>query len=88
MSLINDYKKKCIFDSSNLSCSIKDKTCLEIESLSGVTEDDCKIAATSSSNKVCSVKIDKTGCEEVEKQNSATKNNLSKIIIALFALLF
>ena len=59
-----------------------------MESLLGATEDDCKNAATSSSNKVCSVKVDKTGCEEVEKQNSANINNLSKIIIISLALLF
>ena len=84
----NSNKEKCIFDSSNLSCSIKDKNCLEMTYLTGATEDDCKNAATSSSNKVCSVKADKTGCEEVEKQNSATINNLSKIIIISLALLF
>ena len=84
----NSNKEKCVFDSSNLSCSIKDKNCLEMTYLTGATEDDCKNAATSSSNKVCSVKADKTGCEEVEKKNSATINNLSKIIIISLAFLF
>ena len=87
-ALTYSNKEKCVFDSSNLSCSIKDKTCLELTYLSGSTEDDCKNAATSDSNKVCSVNALKTGCEEVEKKNSASKNNLSKIIIVLLALLF
>ena len=84
----NSYKEKCIFDLSNLSCSIKDKTCLEMTYFSGVTDDDCKDAATSSSDKVCSVNALKTGCEEVAKKNSGSKINLCKIIIALLALLF
>ena len=61
-STYNNNKENCIFDSSNLSCSIKDKTCLEMTYLTGATEDDCKNAATSSSNKVCTVNALKTGC--------------------------
>ena len=58
---LSDPTKKCTF--SNNSCSLVAKTCLELTS--GVTtEEQCKNASTSSSNKECVFNSTKAGCEE------------------------
>ena len=71
-------QKKCVF--SNNSCSEADKTCLELSNNYSVDEDICKAATTSDpNNKICSLKTDKSGCQEVNKPVSEnTKAEESK----------
>jgi len=63
---LTDKTKKCVFD--NNSCSPLYKTCSELSNLSGATDDLCKNGVTSSADKSCVAKSDKSGCEEKEKE--------------------
>ena len=63
---LNDQTKKCVFSISNKSCSPEYKTCLEMSILASATDDKCKNGDTSS-NKVCTAKPDRSGCEETDK---------------------
>ena len=71
-------QKKCVF--SNNSCSEADKTCLELSNNYSVNENICKAATTSDpNNKICSLKTDKSGCQEINKPVSEnTKAEESK----------
>ena len=71
-------QRKCTF--SNNSCLEADKTCLELSDNYLVNEDICKAATTSDpNNKLCSLKTDKSGCQEVNKPVSEnTKTEESK----------
>lgn len=61
-----NIRKKCIF--SNNSCVESTKTCLELSNNPNVNENICKSSTTSDpSNKICSLKANKSGCEEVNK---------------------
>lgn len=94
--VLDDKTKKCIF--YNNACSIADKTCLELYSLTGPTSEKCGAAKTSSSDKLCVVNDYNTGCKEVDKpknqdtsnaeQSSGGKNLLNKIILILLCFLF
>ena len=76
-----DLTKKCVFE--NNGCTSKSKTCLELSTFSGATDEKCKSALKSSDSKVCSLKSDQSGCEEVDKppepvqttQNTQTPEN-------------
>ena len=87
-SLYTDKTKKCVYDESNISCSLKGKTCLEMEEAKYVDEETCQNAATSASNKVCQYNEDKEGCEEVDKkQSSAVINEISIILLITLCLI-
>ena len=61
-----NIRQKCIF--SNKSCVESTKTCLDLSNNPNVNENICKSITTSDpSNKVCSLKANKSGCEEVNK---------------------
>lgn len=72
-----NIKKKCVF--SNNVCSESNRNCLDLANQVGVTADICSSATTSDSNtKTCSLKEDKSGCEEVNKssdQQSPSQGN-------------
>ena len=75
---ISDISKKCVFNSNDSTCSLIGKTCLELNSVtlsdpSADLEQICKNAATSSSQKNCSVKDDDAGCEETDKEPEVTE---------------
>lgn len=93
-----DFTKKCIL--SNSECLEKKKSCNELSEANGVTSDICEAALTES-NKKCSLKSDKSGCEEVditqaqsnngesEDNNSNGADNInSKLIFVFLCLLF
>ena len=76
-----DYLKKCTFNSNDKSCSIKEKTCLDMSYISySPSEEYCNKLAVSSSNKICVAGIN--GCIEVEKEKNS--NILSKLNIPPF----
>ena len=66
-----DYK--CAY--SNSACSEVQKNCLELSNEPKVDEEICESAPTSGNNKYCSLKADKSGCEEKEKENANNKGN-------------
>ena len=75
---ISDISKKCVFNSNDSTCSLIGKTCLELNSVTltdptADLEQICKNAATSSSEKNCSVKDDDSGCEEIDKEPEVTE---------------
>ena len=70
-SLSIDYK--CAY--SNSACSEVQKNCLELSNEPEVNEEICESAPTSGNNKYCSLKADKSGCEEKEKENANNKGN-------------
>ena len=73
---LSSVGKKCIY--SNSACAEINKSCLELYYESSVTEEICSAAPTTDPNtKICSVKIDGFGCEEIEKeeQDNANKSN-------------
>jgi len=81
-----DYLKKCTFNSNDKSCSIKEKTCLDMSYISyysNPSEEYCNKLAVSSSNKICVAGIN--GCIEVEKEKNS--NILSKLNIPPFYLI-
>ena len=61
-----DISKKCVFE--NNSCAEKSKTCLDLSTVTVGAKDNlddiCSKAATSSAEKECKAKSDKSGCEE------------------------
>ena len=64
--------KKCVY--SNSACSEISRTCLEL-SAGPITEEICGAAPTSDSNsKICGLKNDGTGCEEVEKEEQESES--------------
>ena len=63
---LTDITKKCVFN--NNSCSPHYKTCSELSTLLSATDDLCKNGVTSSADKSCVAKSDKSGCEEKEKE--------------------
>ena len=73
----SNIQKKCVF--SNNVCSESNRNCLDLANQVGVTADICSSATTSDSNtKTCSLKEDKSGCEEVNKssdQQSPSQGN-------------
>ena len=71
ISLSIDYK--CAY--SNSACSEVQKNCLELSNEPKVDEEICESAPTSGNNKYCSLKADKSGCEEKEKENADNKGN-------------
>ena len=71
ISLSIDYK--CAY--SNSACSEVQKTCLELSNEPDADEDICESSPTSAYNKYCSLKADKSGCEEKEKENANNKGN-------------
>lgn len=90
-SFLDDKNKKCVYNSSNKSCSLKSKTCLDFLSYSDATEEICNKAEVSNTNKVC-IKYS-AGCYEADKHSNDNSNDsaiqkLSKIIFVLFYLLF
>lgn len=83
-----DYTK--YFTYENDDCKQKAYTCLEMSSIPGLQADDCSNAKTSSSNKLCALKSDRSGCEEKgnnTKKSSAVKNNLTVIFLICLWLL-
>ena len=73
---ITDFSKKCVFNANNNSCSSKAKTCLELSNVAGTqTNLDvvCNNAETSSSNKICKIKENESGCEEIDKSTPTTE---------------
>ena len=98
---ISDKTKKCVFE--NNVCSSKPKTCLELDSLTSITnlserEEICENAETSSDKKVCRINGNKNGCIEKIKETmenedckcptcSAREKYLGKIILALLLFL-
>ena len=86
-----DYLKKCTFNSNDKSCSIKEKTCLDMSYISYYpSEEYCNKLAVSSSNKICVA--GRNGCIEVEKEknsnNSSFELKLSQMVFILLFLLF
>ena len=79
----SDFTKKCIYDKNNINCSLMGKTCLDMDQLSIATQDICKKADTSSSNRICNLKSDNSGCQEVLK-----REDFSKIINFSITMLF
>ena len=72
----SNIRKKCVF--SNNACTESNRNCLDLSNKVGVTADICSSAATSDSNtKICSLKVDKSGCEEVNKSSQNSGNNNS-----------
>lgn len=67
-----DRTKKCMF--SNNSCSAVLRTCSELSNLSGATDEECGKTSTSP-NKRCVAKGDRSGCEEVDKSNENENGN-------------
>lgn len=62
-SILSNDTKRCSY--SNGACSLIDKpTCLELYKSLNATEEICKKAKTSSDYKICSLKSDKSGCDE------------------------
>ena len=77
--------KKCVYDNS--ACSEINRSCLELN-LVPVTEEICAAAPTSDSNtKVCALKSDGSGCEEIEKENQED-NNKGEFCISNKSLMF
>ena len=81
--------KKCVY--TNSECTEINRSCLELNSIP-VTEEICVAAPTSDSNtKVCSLKSDGSGCEEIEKENQENNENKGTFCInsksSLFSLL-
>ena len=74
---------KCIYDKNNINCSLMGKTCLDMDQLSIATQDICKKADTSSSNRICNLKSDNSGCQEVLK-----REDFSNIINLSITMLF
>ena len=60
--LASTKEKKCGYVNSD--CIEVDKTCLELNSVSGLTDEHCSNAAVSNSKKKCQLKYDGSGCEE------------------------
>lgn len=96
-NIIPDFTKKCSF--SNNDCKEINRPCSELATQNGVNSDICRAAITSDSKKMCSLKSDNSGCEEVdisqsnsengEKEETNQSNNIkTKLILALFCLLF
>ena len=91
ISLSIDYK--CAY--SNSACSEVQKNCLELSNEPKVDEEICESAPTSGNNKYCSLKADKSGCEEKEKENADNKGNFGlcykklwfNLLIIVFGLL-
>jgi hypothetical protein len=71
ISLSIDYK--CSY--KNSACSEVQKTCLELSNEPDADEEICESSPTSAYNKYCSLKADKSGCEEKEKENADNKGN-------------
>jgi hypothetical protein len=102
----DDYEYVCIYDSikftglsaeykcaySNSACSEVQKNCLELSNEPKVDEEICESAPTSGNNKYCSLKADKSGCEEKEKENADNKGNFGlcykKLWFNLLVILF
>jgi len=96
---LSDSSKKCVY--SNNACSITDKTCLDLYTLSSsIDEDEICGAAKTSSDKVCIGNPNKNGCVEASKEethnndetkcsdgNFIGKNALNKIILIIMVLL-
>lgn len=94
------FTKKCVF--SDEDCLDKNKSCNELASANGVTAKICENAPTSDSKKKCSLKSDKSGCQEVDipqdnsqassgesnNQNNNSDNIKSKLIFVFLCLLF
>lgn len=64
-----DFTKKCVY--SNKKCKKEAKTCLELSTFVGNPSDTDKESACkkaqASTNKECALKVDKTGCKEIDK---------------------
>ena len=59
---------------SNSACSEISRTCLELSNVP-ITEEICEAAPTTDTNsKICKLKSDGTGCEEVEKVEQESEN--------------
>jgi hypothetical protein len=85
----DDYEYVCTYDSikftglsaeykcsyKNSACSEVQKTCLELSNEPDADEEICESSPTSAYNKYCSLKADKSGCEEKEKENADNKVN-------------
>ena len=97
---LSDSSKKCVY--SNNACSISDKTCLDLYTLSsGIDESETCGAAKTSSDKICIGNPYLNGCVEASKEethnndeekkssegNFIGKNTLNKIILMLMVLL-
>ena len=70
---LSSIDKKCTY--SNSACSEVNKSCQELKEKSGVTEEICSAASTSSSNKICVKNENGIGCLEIEKGNSKDNDN-------------
>lgn len=69
---LNKIGKKCSF--SNGLCSEVSETCLELANNAQVTSEICESATTSDpKNKKCSLKSDKSGCEEIQNKKDDQK---------------
>ena len=78
--------KKCVY--SNSACTEISRTCLELSAVP-VTEEICAAAPTSDSNsKICGLKSDGTGCEEVEKEVQENENKGTTFGICNRSLMF
>lgn len=97
---LSDSSKKCVY--SNSACSISDKTCLDLYTLSSsIDESETCGAAKTSSDKTCIGNPNKNGCVEASKEethnndeekkssegNFIGKKTLNKIILMLMVLL-
>ena len=97
---LSDSSKKFVY--SNNACSISDKTCLDLHTLSiGIDKSETCGAAKTSSDKTCIGNPNKNGCVEASKEethnndeekkssesNFIGKNTLNKIILMLMVLL-
>ena len=78
--------KKCVY--SNSACNEISRSCLELSAVP-VTEEMCEAAPTSDTNsKVCKLKSDGTGCEEVEKVEQESENKGTTVGICNRSLMF
>ena len=74
---LSTFNKKCVY--ANNACSEINKSCLELYIEPSVTEEICESAPTSDDNsKVCKIRSDGLGCEEIEKEIKENKDNKSK----------
>ena len=87
LSSLSSSSDKCSY--SNSACSTVKKTCFELSNELSLTEETCNEALTSASNKICSLKGDKSGCDEKVKVNRGNYGlNNKKLVLNLLFVIF